>query len=37
MDQIAQSLGYPVRTVAVQTQCAAEEGCDYGIFEVSPL
>ncbi|GGB96322.1 hypothetical protein GCM10011352_23040 [Marinobacterium zhoushanense] len=37
MDQIAESLGYPVRTVAEQTQSAAEEGCDYGIFEVRPL
>jgi len=37
MDQIAESLGYPVRTVAVQTQCEAEEGCSEGIFEVSPL
>lgn len=36
LDQIAESLGYPVRTQAVQTQCAAEEGCDYGIFEVTP-
>jgi len=37
MDQIAQSLGYDVRTKAVQTQSGAEQGCDYGIFEVSPL
>lgn len=37
MDQIAQSLGYSVKTRAVQTQSAAEEGCDYGIFTVSPV
>lgn len=37
LDQIAESLGYPVRTRSVQTQSAAEEGCEYGIFEVSPL
>ena len=37
MDQVAESLGYAVRTVAVQTQCAAEEGVEYGIFEVTPL
>lgn len=37
MDQIAESLGYEVRTQAEQTQCAAEDGCDYGIFEVAPL
>ncbi|PWW12643.1 4-vinyl reductase [Mangrovibacter plantisponsor] len=37
MDQIAQSLGYSVRTQAVQTQSAAQEGCEFGIFEVSPL
>ena len=37
MDQIADSLGYPVRTQAVQIQSAAEQGCDYGLFEVSPL
>ncbi|WP_434361550.1 DUF5943 domain-containing protein [Parasalinivibrio latis] len=37
MDQIAESLGYPVRTVAIQSQSEAEDGCDYGIFEVAPL
>ncbi|MDW6004134.1 DUF5943 domain-containing protein [Vibrio mangrovi] len=37
IDQIAKSLGYTVQTQAVQVQSAAEEGCDYGIFEVSPL
>ncbi len=37
MDQIAESLGYNVRTQAAQTQCAAEEGCDVGYFEVTPL
>ena len=37
MDQIAASLGYTVKTQAEQTQCAAEDGCDVGYFEVSPL
>ncbi|MCC4262843.1 4-vinyl reductase [Oceanimonas baumannii] len=37
MDQIAQSLGYPVRTQARQVQGASQSGCDYGLFEVSPL
>lgn len=37
MDQIAQSLGYQVKTQAVQTQCAAEEGIEFGLFEVTPL
>jgi hypothetical protein len=37
MDQIAEDLGYAVRTRAVQTQSAAEEGVDHGLFEVTPL
>jgi hypothetical protein len=37
MDQIAESLGYTVRTQAVQTQSGAQEGCDFGIFEVTPI
>ena len=37
MDQIARSLGYAVKTRAIQTQSAAEEGCDVGIFVVHPL
>lgn len=37
MDQIAANLDYPVRTQAVQTQSAAEEGCEFGIFEVTPI
>ncbi|SJN52783.1 DUF5943 domain-containing protein [Vibrio ruber] len=37
IDQIAQSLGYSVQTQAEQVQSAAEDGCDYGIFEVSPV
>ncbi|WP_020406453.1 4-vinyl reductase [Hahella ganghwensis] len=36
MDQIAESLGYSVKTVAEQIQCAAEDGVDYGVFEVTP-
>jgi hypothetical protein len=37
MDQIADSLGYGVKTQAIQVQCAAEGGCEFGIFDVSPL
>lgn len=37
LDMVSQSLGYEVKTVAEQTQCAAEEGCDVGYFEVKPL
>ncbi|SHF79376.1 DUF5943 domain-containing protein [Vibrio gazogenes] len=37
IDQIAQSLGYTVQTQAEQVQSAAEDGCDYGIFAVSPV
>ncbi|QMV14638.1 DUF5943 domain-containing protein [Vibrio spartinae] len=37
IDQIAQSLGYTVQTQAEQVQSAAEDGCDYGIFDVSPV
>lgn len=36
MDQIAGALGYDVKTHAKQTQCAAEEGCDFGVFVVTP-
>ncbi len=37
VDQIAESQGLSVRTVARQTQSGAQTGCDYGLFEVSPL
>ena len=37
MDQVAQSLGYEVKTQAVQIQSGAEEGCDSGLFEVTPI
>lgn len=37
LDQIAESQGLSVRTVARQTQSGAQTGCDYGLFEVSPL
>jgi hypothetical protein len=37
MDQIAENLGYETRTQAIQTQCAAEDGCDVGYFEVTPV
>jgi len=37
MDQIAESLGLEVRTIAEQTQCEAEDGCDFGLFEVTAL
>lgn len=36
MDQILAARGSPLRTVAEQTQSAAEAGCDVGIFEVGP-
>ena len=36
IDQIAKAQGFDVQTVAVQTQSAAEDGCDFGLFEVSP-
>lgn len=36
LDQVAESQGYSVRTQAIQTQCAAEEGVDVGYFEVTP-
>ena len=37
MDQIAENLDYDVRTQAVQIQSEAEEGCDFGLFEVKAL
>jgi len=37
MDQIAEDLGYTVRTLAKQIRSAAEEGADHGLFEVQPL
>ena len=37
LDQIAESQGLSVRTVARQTQSGAQTGYDYGLFEVSPL
>ena len=37
MDQIAQAEGLTIKTQAKQTQCAAETGVDYGLFEVTPL
>lgn len=37
MDQIAESLGYSVRTVSKQVCCGAVDGFDYGMFEVTPL
>ncbi len=37
MDQIAESLGYSVRTKAEQIQSGAEAACEYGVFEVTPL
>lgn len=35
MDQIGESLGYSYRTRAVQLQSAAQDECDFGLFEVS--
>ncbi|TDO99811.1 DUF5943 domain-containing protein [Marinomonas balearica] len=37
LDQVAGNLGFAVRTKAVQTQSGAEDGCDVGYFEVTPL
>ncbi|MGB3385749.1 MAG: DUF5943 domain-containing protein [Marinomonas sp.] len=37
LDQVAKSQGLTVRSQAIQTQSAAEEGCDVGYFSVSPL
>ncbi|BBI54238.1 hypothetical protein HORIV_66590 [Vreelandella olivaria] len=37
MDQILAASGSSLRTVAEQTQSAAEEGCDIGLFTVQPL
>ena len=37
LDQILESKGLATRTKAIQTQSAAEEGCDVGYFHVSPL
>jgi hypothetical protein len=37
MDQILAACGSSLRTVAEQTQSAAEPGCDVGIFAVQPL
>ena len=36
MDQILKASGSDLRTVAEQTQSAAEPGCDVGYFEVTP-
>nr|WP_301282988.1 MULTISPECIES: 4-vinyl reductase [unclassified Halomonas] len=37
MDQILSARGSSLRTVAKQTQSGAEEGCDHGLFVVTPL
>ncbi|MCM5704660.1 DUF5943 domain-containing protein [Larsenimonas salina] len=37
MDQILQAQGNDLRTVAEQTQSAAETGCDVGRFKVTPV
>ncbi|MCG6656924.1 hydrocarbon binding protein [Halomonas campisalis] len=37
MDQILAARGSDLRTVAEQTQSAAEEGCEVGYFETKPL
>ena len=37
IDQVAKSLGYETRTLSEQTQCAAQDGCDVGYFEVKPV
>lgn len=37
MDQIVERLGYTISTQAQQLQSEAEEGCDYGLFEVKAI
>ncbi|WP_221796250.1 4-vinyl reductase [Oceanobacter mangrovi] len=37
IDQIAKAQGFATRTLTAQTQCAAQEGCDVGYFEVKPV
>ncbi|WP_234400236.1 hypothetical protein [Shewanella marina] len=37
MDQIGQSLGYQIQTEAQQVQSAAEDGVEFGLFQVSPI
>ncbi|MCL9783377.1 DUF5943 domain-containing protein [Vibrio sp. S4M6] len=37
VDQAALSLGVSVKTQATQIQSAAEEGCEFGLFEVEPI
>lgn len=37
MDQIGQSLGYQIQTKAEQVQSAAEDGVEFGLFQVSPV
>jgi aspartate aminotransferase-like enzyme len=37
VDQIAEAHGFNVRTVSRQTQCAAEPGIEFGLFEVAPI
>jgi len=37
MDQITDSLNYGIKTQASQIQCAAQDGCEFGLFVVSPL
>ncbi|WP_108126355.1 DUF5943 domain-containing protein [Saccharospirillum mangrovi] len=37
LDQIAEAQGLAIKTRAVQTQSAAQEGVDFGLFDVTPL
>ena len=37
VDQIAEAQGHSVKTRAVQTQSAAQQGVEFGLFEVSPI
>jgi hypothetical protein len=37
VDQIAEAMGFNVRTVSRQIQCAAESGVEFGLFEVTPI
>ncbi|MFW6346663.1 MAG: DUF5943 domain-containing protein, partial [Halomonas sp.] len=37
MDQILAARGSDLRTISEQTQSAAEDGCEVGVFKVKPL
>ncbi|MFC3025039.1 DUF5943 domain-containing protein [Vibrio zhugei] len=37
MDQVGQSMGLNTATHAVQIQSGAEDGCEFGLFDVAPI